>query len=415
MAAEVARPPRLGLGEGDQALIVRQAERSAARSAIPGRSRGRSRWWRRPGALRRRGRVRRAGGELGGELHWVLLGVGCGDPAPPCSRRRARTVQSAPGSAASARQSTASCTARRRSPRRRTRPPARRARGPRPVRARTPSRPVEVGVAGGDERDADAGVDHLERLVGARGHGGDHGLAAAAALRRPEPEVPQRAGLRREGDEGLGREVVHRQAPRVGEPVAGGHGDHARLADEDARREPRILGQRQPDEGDVGGPVGESGGGVSPAHRPQRHPHPGVALGKHRGRPGVEPPADGGVEPHDDLARLIARRGAELEQSGVPGLDDRRRPRAQGLAGGGQRDRAVPAAQQLDPKVALQPADALAEGRLGDVDALGRPRHAELLRDGEEVAQVEEVRIHNPRLCEPALDAPAHRRHPRRR
>ena len=99
------------------------------------------------------------------------------------------------------------------------------------------------------------------------------------------------------------------------------------------------------------------------------------------------------MEPDDQLAGLLARGGPQLEEGGVPRLDDGLRPRAAAP----RRPRSArsprwPPAQQLHAQVALEAPQALAEGRLRDVHALGRPGDAQLLRDGQEVAQVEEVR-----------------------
>ena len=118
-AAEVARAPRLGLGEGDEPLIIRQADDAelvvqpavvVAVEAAGGVDERRSGDEAESGG---------ADGELGGELHEVLLGVGCRCSCTPCSPRDPQTVQSPPGSVAAARrQSTMSSTAGRRSPRR---------------------------------------------------------------------------------------------------------------------------------------------------------------------------------------------------------------------------------------------------------------------------------------------------------
>jgi hypothetical protein len=84
-------------------------------------------------------------------------------------------------------------------------------------------------------------------------------------------------------------------------------------------------------------------------------------------------------EPPDGAPQLVCRvehAGSALQQE-APGV--------------GQRDLVRRAPQQLDAELAFEQAHLPAEGRLGDVQALGRAREAALGGHGDEVAQPAQV------------------------
>jgi hypothetical protein len=70
------------------------------------------------------------------------------------------------------------------------------------------------------------------------------------------------------------------------------------------------------------------------------------------------------------------------------GLERGSRVGQQGLAGRGQPDPAPVAQEQALAELGFQAADLLADGRLGDRDAVGRAGEVALLGDGHEVAKL---------------------------
>jgi hypothetical protein len=125
---------------------------------------------------------------------------------------------------------------------------------------------IEVGVAFGDQRDAYAGADQFEDLVGGGGFGGYQGWRGAGV--DAQPEVTQRPGGNGEGDERLVGELGEGDLRVRGETVFGREGDPPWLAHQDAGGDV-VQRNRKPDEGDVTGAVRESGGGVVPADQAQ--------------------------------------------------------------------------------------------------------------------------------------------------
>ncbi len=54
------------------------------------------------------------------------------------------------------------------------------------------------------------------------------------------------------------------------------------------------------------------------------------------------------------------------------------------------------ALEQLETDLRLEPGDRLREGRLRQLEAMGRPRHLTLLRNRDEIAQLSEVEFVHP-------------------
>src|SRR3954468_18589342 len=89
-----------------------------------------------------------------------------------------------------------------------------------------------------------------------------------------------------------------------------------------------------------------------------------------------------------DLAPLHA---AGFERRGLHGVEDLPRALEERGAGRGQLHAVLVAQQQLGADLLLELADLLAQRRLGHVQALGRAAEMQLLRDGDEVAEVAEL------------------------
>jgi hypothetical protein len=75
----------------------------------------------------------------------------------------------------------------------------------------------------------------------------------------------------------------------------------------------------------------------------------------------------------------------------VSGVDDFPGVLQEDLAGGCERDLSFGTVEQFDAKFLLQPPDRCREGRLHNVDTLGRPREVQLGGHGDEVLQVAQL------------------------
>jgi hypothetical protein len=106
----------------------------------------------------------------------------------------------------------------------------------------------------------------------------------------------------------------------------------------------------------------------------------------------------GGEHRVADAQRRCARGAARLLDGGRGLRKDAARRDEQRLAGGGQRQALPVAPEELDPKAALELGDRRAQRLLRDEQTFGRPREAPLLGDGDEVAQLANLRQHSCRL-----------------
>jgi hypothetical protein len=88
------------------------------------------------------------------------------------------------------------------------------------------------------------------------------------------------------------------------------------------------------------------------------------------------------VDPQDLVA---SRCGSRLRDAGTDGGECVSSMRQKGLAGGGQRHPARRPLEQLGPELGLQPADLIAEGRLGHVQPAGGGGEVQLLCHHQEV------------------------------
>ena len=92
------------------------------------------------------------------------------------------------------------------------------------------------------------------------------------------------------------------------------------------------------------------------------------------------------TSPRGDRARRLDGR--------LRGLQGRARRLEQGHARLGQGDAPRRALEQPRAELVLEPRDRRAQGLLGDVQPLGGPREVQLLRDGDEIAELPELDIH---------------------
>jgi hypothetical protein len=101
---------------------------------------------------------------------------------------------------------------------------------------------------------------------------------------------------------------------------------------------------------------------------------------RHRVVAGVD---DADAQRRDGACRIpCGFRGADRVRKNLPRLDQEHHP------GGGQRDMVGAALQEADAQLALQSLHLLAQGRLDDVLALGRPAEVQFLGQRHEVAQL---------------------------
>lgn len=164
----------------------------------------------------------------------------------------------------------------------------------------------------------------------------------------------------------------------------------------------------QPYERDVARPVGESCGRVCLADLAEGDGHlwmgeaePGADGGKQAAAPGAGAHAD------DERGLLGSPHVLDGGARGVPRLEDSARVGEKQPAGGGEANLARVPFEQGSAEGALQHADLLGEGGLGDVELLGRSREMQLGGDGHEVPQVATMDIHNHWLSQQVLDVEA--------
>jgi hypothetical protein len=130
---------------------------------------------------------------------------------------------------------------------------------------------VDADVPFRQERDAVAGCDRFEGLVGRARLGADPDWVSSALLER-EPMVPERAGLRGQGHERLLEEVRKLYRPLAGEPMPGGKGDVLSLAAERQDLDHVLGAGGEPDERDVDTPFAETAGRIRPDVRAKFEP-----------------------------------------------------------------------------------------------------------------------------------------------
>jgi hypothetical protein len=156
-----------------------------------------------------------------------------------------------------------------------------------------------------------------------------------------------------------------------------------------------VVEDRQPREGRVGVVVGNEllepldGGRLRELDLDRR-----VLLGEAAENLGARLARGVGGESHPQRAAIAAGRRRHLRRGAVGALDDLPRVGKQQLARRRQVDLAGRAAEELAAELRLQGPDLRREGRLRDVQPLGRAAEVQLLRDCEEGAQVPKLEVH---------------------
>ena len=107
-----------------------------------------------------------------------------------------------------------------------------------------------------------------------------------------------------------------------------------------------------------------------------------------------EPVPGAGGEAHRHVADLAGGDRARRLDGRVRGLQGRARRLEQGHARLGQGDAPRRALEQPRAELVLEPRDRRAQGLLGDVQPLGGAGEVQLLRDGDEIAELPELDIH---------------------
>jgi len=267
------------------------------------------------------------------------------------------------------------------------------------------------GVATCEQADPPIVDEGFVGLVGTGDLGADD-RGAAVAVADGQPVVTERTGALGEGEEGLLQQIFEVHGASIGKVVLVGHRHEAGLFDHHREAVAAGLRKGQPHERDVGRPVGESCGRVGPADLAERdsciwmlEAEPGADGGKQAAAAGAGAHAD------DERGALgpfhLLNGGARC----LPSLEDSAGVGEKRPAGGAEANLALAPFEQGHPEGALQHADLLGEGGLGDVELLRRPREVQLGRDGHEVPEVAGMDIHNQWLSQQVLDVATVRPH----
>jgi hypothetical protein len=243
-----------------------------------------------------------------------------------------------------------------------------------------------------EARDADARGDEREEVLWARPALDDARAIAGAGEVLVVPAVPRRPRRARRQHPRLIRQVRQRQLLAVRQRVAlRQHGRH-RLAQDHLGCQ--VVDQRRAAEGGVDGALAQAADQARDRHLLGAEGHPGMAVPEHAHQGRHQVVGQRGEEPDPQFALLAASRATHGLDRTLGLREHRPRLAEQHGADVGELDSTGAPLEQLDPELRLQRADLLGERLLGDVQPPGRAGEVALLRDGDEVAQLAQLRRH---------------------
>jgi len=242
-----------------------------------------------------------------------------------------------------------------------------------------------------DEADAEPGADPLQQRVEAV-EAGDEVRRAPAAVAGPHPEVARRPVGRRVVEDRRGEVLLDADRRSGGERMVGRHRDPERLAPQQLPLEPgRVEGARR--DADVDVVAAGAAAGVDQVGEQHVGGDVGAALGEqlqHRlHRLVVERRAEADHQP-----LRLAGGGARGGAGGVGGRQQRDGVLVEDAAGRRQLDSARRALDERRADALLELPHLRAERLLGQMQPLRRAREVQLLRDGDEGAQVTQLEAH---------------------
>ena len=253
------------------------------------------------------------------------------------------------------------------------------------------ARAGDAAYGGGDEGDAALGFDGGDEAASAVVFLGDFGVEAVGTEHVADPLLVFGVVFAGVGDEGFFLELREGEGTFLGEAMVDGDGGEEPVADDLLEDEASVAGaELERDEGDVDLAELETFGAFNGGEVVQGDADAGAILREDFQGAGEELDSEGGGVADAELAAFALGEGLDGLHGLLGAEEDGAGFAEEEMAGFGEGDRFGGAAEEFDAKFFLEIADLAAEGRLGDVEALGGAGDVLFLGHDDEVAEVPE-------------------------